>query len=228
MRIVAVSDTHCKHNKLKIPPCDLLIHAGDWTYQGMQSEVRPFAEWLNDQPARNIVIVPGNHEVYFEDNWPESNRWILDHCPDVQILINDTIEVNGVKIFGSAWTPWFHQWAYNAGRTISEAAHYRVPFIGDKWAEIQPGTNIVITHGPAYGILDELVYPDGTPKGEFVGCVELRKKIEEIKPDLHFCGHIHGQHGQVHINGTSFYNVSICDELYYPSNPATVIEYEKE
>ena len=70
---------------------------------------------------------------------------------------------------------------------------------------------------------------DGTFSGNHVGCSDLLKKVQEVKPDIHVCGHIHVHgHSQLHRDGTSFYNVSICDEQYFPSNPITVIEYEKE
>lgn len=53
-------------------------------------------------------------------------------------------------------------------------------------------------------------------------------KIKEIKPDLHIFGHIHCGFGQKHIDGISYYNVCLCDELYFPSNGYTVIDYVKE
>jgi predicted phosphodiesterase len=32
MRIVLISDTHGLHRQLEVPPGDLLIHAGDFTF----------------------------------------------------------------------------------------------------------------------------------------------------------------------------------------------------
>jgi Icc-related predicted phosphoesterase len=151
-------------------------------------------------------------------------------CEDngVILLNHEAIDIEGVKIFGSPWTPFFYDWAFNAGRTITEAAFHRKPFIGDLWATIPLDTNILVTHGPVYGILDELLYPNGDPKGQFVGDVELEKKIKEIKPDIHICGHVHCGYGQKHIDGTSYYNASICNEMYYPENHPHIIEYTKE
>jgi predicted phosphodiesterase len=34
MKICAISDTHNQHSELKIPECDILIHAGDFTNNG--------------------------------------------------------------------------------------------------------------------------------------------------------------------------------------------------
>lgn len=229
MRIVGISDTHCRHRKLQIPECELLIHAGDWSYHGTPAETRDFALWLNDQPAKDIIVVPGNHEEGIQAAFPKSLEWITGPCPRAHVLIHEYAEIAGLKIFGSAYTPWFHDWAYNAGRTITEAAHYKVPFIGDLWKKIPEGLDILITHGPAYDILDEVktVGGDSYNLPRFVGCVELRKRIAETKPALHIFGHIHSAHGEKHQDGVSHYNVSVCDEMYSATNPITRITYER-
>ena len=218
MKIVAISDTHNRHDKLVIPECDILIHAGDATGRGRESEVRKFARWYQQQEAGYLIWVPGNHEKDFEDCMPHSLQWFKEECPDGHILINNSINIEGINIYGSPVTPWFHDWAWN---------EYRGQ-IANTWAKIPNNTNILITHGPPYQILDELVYADGSPRGEFVGCWSLAERIKELKDlDLHIFGHIHNQAGQKHINGVSYYNVSICDESYYPSNPITIIDYKE-
>lgn len=218
MKIIALSDSHNKHAILgELPECDILIHAGDWSGMGRESETRNFAKWLAKQKAKHIVIVPGNHEVEFSKSLPDARNWILDECPDAIILIEESTEIEGIKIFGSPITPWFYNWAWNVERKD----------IKPYWDKIPEGTNIVITHGPPYQILDELHFPDGTPKGEFVGCNFLGDRIKEIKPNLHIFGHIHCGFGQKHIDGTSYYNVCLCDEMYVASNGYTEIDYEK-
>lgn len=226
-KIVLISDTHNKHNKLVIPECDILIHAGDYSFQGTDSEIRNFYKWLNKQPAKHIVSIQGNHEKGWEAD-PENGKYIaLNECPRVNLLEDNMTIINGINIYGSPWTPYFHNWAYNAGRTISEAAHYRKPLISDIWEKIPEDTDILVTHGPPYDILDELQYINGDSKGEFVGCVELRKRIEQVRPDLHVFGHIHCQYGEKHIDGTSYYNASNCSEIYSIDNPPIVVEYAK-
>ena len=87
LKIVAISDTHNRHDKVQIPDCDLLIHAGDWSGQGGKSEVENFAKWLNKQnQCKDIVIIPGNHEKYFEENLPGSIDWIKSICPRANLL----------------------------------------------------------------------------------------------------------------------------------------------
>lgn len=218
MKIVAVSDIHGKWNKLKIPECDVLISAGDYSFTGERHIVRNYHEWLNEQPATHIISGQGNHEVWVENNFEEAKQIALTACPRAFFVEEGGITIDDINFWYSAITPWFHDWAYNrrAGRDIEE-----------HWKKIPENTNVLITHGPPYGILDTVPFPDGTPK-ERVGCWTLNAYIERIKPDIHIFGHIHHSHGQKHENGISYYNVSVCDEQYVPSNGITVIDYIKE
>lgn len=226
--IVAISDTHNRHDKLTIPECDFLFHCGDWTGRGYFKEVMEFAEWLDKQPAKHIVIIPGNHELEYEKQLPLSREWITNYCPRAVVLNDSYVVIDDIKIYGSPVQPWFCDWAFNRARNEKESLYRNISEIKPHWDMIPDDTDILLTHGPPYEILDELVYMDGTPKGQFVGCEDLLKKVKEVRPDLHFFGHIHSHGGkQRHIDGTSFYNASICDEIYYPSNPLTIVEYEK-
>ncbi len=230
LKIAHISDVHEKWHKLEIPEVDILISTGDYSFRGSKEVVREFHKWLNKQEAGYIISVNGNHELWVEKNFEQAKEIAEKECPGVYFIGDgQTINIEGIKIFGSACSPWFMDWAWNRGRTIIQAAHHRVPFIGDEWDKIEPGTNIIAVHSPPYDVLDELVFADGTPKGEFVGCQLLRNKIEEIKPDLVLFGHIHAQGGKEHHeNGISYFNSTICDEMYYPSNPVRIIDYIKE
>jgi Icc-related predicted phosphoesterase len=218
-KIVCISDTHGKHRQINIPECDILIHAGDESLYGDRDEIEDFGEWLNEQNAGHIIWTPGNHSVEFEKRLPYSRNWLLGVCPAANILINETIEIEGIKIFGSPYTPFFMDWGFQAARTEEEQIFRRIPHIQEFWDLIQPGTDIIVTHGQPYRVLDQL------PSGEFIGDYNLMATIIDIKPDLVIGGHIHSAHGQEHIDGTSFYNVSICDERYLPINPITCIDY---
>lgn len=238
-KICAISDTHNNHNKIIIPPCDLLIHCGDWTSQGMKHEVETFAKWLDKQEqVEHIVIVPGNHELYLESHLEQGGglEWIHDHCPRAEVLIDRTIEIEGIKIHGSPVTPYFCDWAWNRMPSEFDGRMYagkerekKVKSIKPHWDIIPEGTNVLITHGPPYDILDKTVFANGEMRPEPLGCPLLLKRIQEVKPDLHFFGHIHFPGGtQIHKDGTSYYNCAVCDEHYYPCNPLTIVEYELE
>ena len=219
-RIVAISDVHCKWNKLVIPDCDLLISCGDYSFKGENHIVKDFHKWLNKQPAKEIISVQGNHELAVEKDFNQAKLIAKEVCPRVHFIDEGLVEIDGIKIWCSAITPWFHNWAWN---------RYPGEDIQRHWDLIPNDVNILITHGPPYGILDELVFPDGTPKGVHVGCWQLKNKIKELKNlKLHFFGHIHNQgHGYKHEDGVSYYNAAICDELYMPTNPISIVDYER-
>lgn len=216
MRIVAISDTHNRHKQIEIPPCDILISAGDWSFQGMHSETESFAKWLNKQEAGYIVVVPGNHERTFEKMLPESRKWITDNCPAAHLLIDESVVIEGFKIHGSPVQPWFHNWAWNRERG---------PDIKKHWDMIPDDTNVLITHGPPAGILDIVYQVDGVTPRERVGCHDLYEKVMSLK-DLkhHIFGHIHCSYGHQEHNGKHFWNAAICDEMYAPSNPIHIID----
>ena len=104
-----------------------------------------------------------------------------------------------VKIYGSPWQPWFHDWAFNRLRGDQIQKH---------WDLIPENTDILITHGPPFGALD------ATISGNHVGCENLAEVIEKIRPKLHVFGHIHEGHGIVDRNGTVFVNASVLDFSY--------------
>lgn len=227
MKIVAISDVHGKWNKITIPDCDLLISAGDYSFRGERWMIEDYHRWLNNQKARHIISGQGNHELAVEADFAGSKALALEECPRCHFIDEGPIEIEGVKIWYSAITPWFYDWAWNRRRTEEENKAFGGGWIKPHWNKIPEETDVLVTHGPPYGILDVVRRPDGTPK-ERVGCEDLKNRILEVKPDLHIFGHIHHSHGQVHQDGVSYYNVSICDEMYMPSNPITVIDYEQE
>jgi len=209
---VAISDTHNLHEQIKIPWCDLFIHAGDCSILGSEKEMRSFAKWLNEQDAKYKIFVPGNHEFQFEKSLPLSFAWIKEECPSVHLLIDQMVDIEGIKIWGSPYTPFFNNWAFNEFRGDNIKRH---------WDLIPNNIDILITHGPPLSVLDQ------TLQNERVGCEDLFNKVQELKPKLHIFGHIHYEGSrQLHFNDVSYYNVAICDEMYVPINPITVIDFE--
>ena len=227
-RIVFISDTHTKHDKLNIPECDILIHAGDWSFQGKIQETIDFAQWLDKQPATHIILIPANHEVVFERVLPDSREWITDHCPRAHLLIHESLELEGIKFFGSPYTPAFgYGWAWNAGRTITESAHIFKPFIGDLWKDIPEDTQILITHGPGLGTFDEVLdYQTGYITN--VGCKELSNRIQQLKDlKIHVFGHLHlGGSKTMEMDGVTYINAAMCDDSYNLHRKPVIVEYE--
>jgi Icc-related predicted phosphoesterase len=238
IKIAAISDTHNKHKKITVPECDLLVHAGDWTFEGKKHEVEDFAKWLDDQEqCKEIVAIPGNHEKLFEQMMPDSLRWFTDRCPRAHLLIDQGVELFGIKIYGSPVQPFFCNWAWNRAPSDKDTeliVDYRTgktklfKAIKPHWDAIPGDTQLLVTHGPAQGILDQTTYACGDLRPDFLGCPLLLSRIKELKSlDLHFFGHIHyfGGSGRC-VDGVSHYNASVCDEMYQPVNPLVVVEYD--
>lgn len=206
MKIVCISDTHGKHHQLEVPDGDLLIHAGDLSPRGRPKEIRRFNNWLATLPHRHKVVIAGNHDFLFEDD-PEQAEALLTNA----IYLNDSgVTIEGIRIWGSPITPWFFDWAFNRARGNEIRKH---------WELIPENTDILITHGPPKGILDQ------TSRGEEVGCEALSEALAYVCPKYHVFGHIHEAHGEANINGTHYINASMLNLKYEPVNKATVIEY---
>lgn len=211
MKVVLISDTHLRHRAelIDIPKCDLLIHAGDALSGGDAGELRSFAAWLDSLEATHKVFVAGNHDVIFEKN-PYEARKLLPR--DVIYLEGDMTEVAGLKIYGAPWQPEFCDWAFNLKRGWP---------LKEKWEAVPAGVDILVTHGPPLGILDYSRFSQ-----QHVGCEDLRREIDRIKPRLHVFGHIHGGYGISRLGDTVFVNAAICDESYRADHSPIVLEME--
>lgn len=215
-KIVAISDVHGKWKGLKIPECDILISAGDFSFTGERHMIRDFHKWLDDQPAQNIISVMGNHEKWIESNFQLAKEIALQECPAIHFMEEGLVEVDGLKIWTSAISKFFCNWAYN---------RYPGQDIQKHWNKI-PNCDVVVTHGGCYGILDEVLRFNGQKceyEVEHTGCPQLLKKVLEIKPKLFVCGHIHEAYGMKVHEGITFVNASICNEYYKPINAPIII-----
>ena len=208
MRIVAISDTHSRHQHLQIPEGDILIHAGDATMMGTVPEISAFNHWLGALPHPVKIVCAGNHDWLFEKN-PALARAMMSNA---RYLQDQLTTVSGLRIYGSPWQPRFFDWAFNLNRGEQLRA---------KWDLIPHDLDILITHGPPFGILDFSVSGQ-----EHVGCEELRKAVERVRPRLMIFGHIHHSYGVQEYEGTKFVNACTCNENYQPVNPPIVIDLD--
>lgn len=201
--ITAISDTHNKHKKLNLPGGDILIHAGDITSMGYFHEIAEFNKWFKNQNYTYKIFIAGNHDGLFETD-QNLARSILD--PSIIYLQDELAEIEGLKIWGSPRTPPFCNWHFM--NTEEELDHYY-------YINIPPDIDILVTHGPPFGILDQTI------EGQHVGSKSLVKHVcERIKPKYHLFGHIHFLGGlEKYFNGATFINASICDEQYMVTNP---------
>lgn len=217
VKISAISDTHGLHEKVTIPKCDILIHAGDFCNNGTYQEVLYFAKWLKEQPASRKVVVAGNHDIFCEKNY-DLTKDVFSHY-GVTYLENQTTVIDGIKIFGTPYTPLFFDWSF---------MYPRFEMYDKVWSKVPEDTNILISHGPMYGALDKVLKKYANEDSDFhVGCKGMLQRVEELnKLKLVVCGHIHCGYGTTDFNGITLVNASTCNEKYQPLNEVITYEYK--
>lgn len=224
MRVSLISDTHSKHGRIMLPSDlrgsnstpdlvggDLLIHTGDFMTSGFsKSELMDFLTWLDSIEYDHIVFIAGNHDRLAQIS-PDQMKEALEGFPKLTYLEDDFVEIEvgeeKIKIYGSPWQPWFHNWAFNLPRNGEE--------LKAKWQAIPDDADIVLTHGPAQGLLDTSGPPYNRP---LLGCELLTERLAEIRPKMHVCGHIHGGHGHLYDGHTHYFNASVLNERYEYAN----------
>lgn len=209
MKIVAVSDTHNRHKRLEIPEGDILIHAGDATSLGYKHEIESLGAWLKRLPHKVKIFVPGNHDFMFEQDPMQARELAGDGKNGVHVLIDESLEVDGIRIYGSPWSKEFGAWAFMASEEMLRAFYSKVP----------EGLDILVTHGPAYGLLDKLAR-----NGEAAGSKSLRVALSDKRPRFHICGHIHEAYGTARFGDTRIFNASTCNLSYNAVNAPHVFE----
>lgn len=243
MKVVTLSDTHSRHGWIYqlsegesldnietvyhiqgtinasggvFLPCDidLLIHAGDMSMMGTETEIEQFLKWYSSIRAKYKVLIAGNHDFLFEKQRMIAKD-LLAKYPDIIYLETEEVVIEGIKIYGEPRQPWFHSWAFNVER--GEA-------IKRYWDAIPEDVNILVTHGPPKGILDM------TMSGENVGCEDLLYRLpylEQLK--LVVFGHIHEHAGCELINGVYYVNASALNVRYQLQNrpQAFIIDKDK-
>lgn len=213
MKITFISDTHNKHKLFSFPGGDMIIHAGDLSSVGYLHELKRFFKWFSDVDYKYKVFIAGNHDWGFQRNQTEVKE-ILEDYPDIIYLEDNSVTIEGIKIYGTPWQPRFMNWAFNLARNSGE--------LKDKWDKIPEDTDILITHCPPHGKLDIVIGTDA-----HLGCNLLTERIKDIKPKIHVFGHIHSGNGYIYDGDTHFINASIVDENYmYRYKPFT-IEWDK-
>ena len=207
VKLVHISDTHLR--PFNPEPGDILVHSGDALLRGDISELSRFKKQL--KPLRNkykhIILTPGNHDWIFQLAGIFAADYLKEGIPNLHVLID-----NGIKLDGSSHQPFFCNWAFNEPDSMK---------LYGKYNNIPDDVNVLITHCPAKGVLDN------TMRGERVGSDELRlhmPRFTKLKAHLH--GHIHWSHGIHKINDVFYSNASICDESYSPTNKENVMEIE--
>lgn len=224
VRLMFISDTHTHHLSIdftKLPPVDIVLCAGDFTYTGKANEVLAFKEWFKMLNCKHRVLIAGNHELSFDLNTvkettqshyvkydisPDEIKKIITDDKEIIYLEHDSVEIMGLKIFGSPYSLYFYNWAF------------ATPDDPTFWESIPHDTDVFLVHGAPYNILDQCI--DGNLSGD----PNMLKAIEERKIPVVAFGHIHETYGKEMIDGTLYINASNCDFHYRCINPPVIVD----
>lgn len=217
---------------------DIMIFAGDMSNIGTYNQCESFFRWYdNIKTSAKKIVIAGNHDFFFDKSigsfytrdFNELQRFakilqiekLLAKYDNIYYLEDNSVTLHGIKIWGSPWTLPFRNWAFMADENLLKT------YI-DKIAE---DTDILVTHGPAFGRLDKATQQQMSYDGKInLGSTTVRKAIDKIKPKLHISGHIHSNYGMYPTidipEETIFVNASSLTEEYEPLNPPIIIEVE--
>jgi len=241
-RFVCWSDTHGRHDSIpkhSYPKADVLLHCGDFTNAGEQEQIESFNKWLEGYPAKHKVIIAGNHDITFHEEYyldrgaarfhrqavPDPSRAALPvmnfevkpyNCSECRGLLeshiyleDDIVEVCGYTIYGSPWQPEFCDWAFMRPRGAP---------MREVWTKVPESVDVLLTHTPPQG------HGDKTSDNCRVGCEMLRAAILQRAVSVNVFGHIHAGYGCSTDDTTLYINASTCDSHYRPINPPIVFD----
>ena len=216
-----------------IPPCDLLIIAGDVCPDRFGPFLAMLAPehqkvwfdqvarpWLARAPAAHRILTWGNHDWCGQACSFRSDSPAQSATSALQILVDEGTCVppgrlgNAVSVWATPWSNQFMRWAFMR----------RPVDLAEVYAAIPGGIDILVSHQPPYGYGDQCAnYHTG--RIEHFGSRELRAAIERIRPRLVFCGHMHEGFGRYEHEGIPIYNVSVVDEQYRLVHPPTAVDF---
>jgi uncharacterized protein len=150
---------------------DVVIGAGDFAsvHEGLEETIGALA--VIEKPA---VLVPGNNET------ADALREAAASWPSATVLHGEAAAIEGVEFFGLGAgvpiTPW--DWSFDldegaAGAMLSAC----------------PEGAVLVLHSPPRG------HCDAAAEGSHFGSEALLRAIEEKRPRLAVCGHIHESWG---------------------------------
>ncbi|CEJ86765.1 hypothetical protein VHEMI04199 [[Torrubiella] hemipterigena] len=195
-KVLIISDTH-GFLLPPLPAADILLHAGDLTTNSWPSEYSKTFTYIAAHPAPLKIVIPGNHDRSLDAKFTAANPYTSAarradevrasaeqaRALGIELLLTDGLHnytlPNGAtfSIFVSPYTPHFGDWGFQY-------------YTGKHTFDI-PACDIVMTHGPPSGILDEARVAWHRFEVEHAGCEKLLEAIKRAKPQVHCFGHIH-------------------------------------
>lgn len=199
MKITFISDTHNNHENIEIKPCDVLVHCGDGSTHGEHEELYNLFGWLAQQPAKDVIYVPGNHDIAFEKDWLNTKGYCekvfeLASTANLHIVTKGFVKICGKSFFCYSYMHKYGNWAFMRDEQWLKDDIARLPV---------EDVDVLVTHAPPHGILD-------TNLNELhCGTKPINKLVSMMSPKIHAFGHIHESYGVKETSYINFVNAAM-------------------
>ena len=217
MILKPISDVHVESqsdkgvrflDKLVISPDETLLLLGDIVPFCMVELYERFIKNVS-QRAKNVLMVPGNHEYYKSAFFPQYDaeeahhfmKEIASKYSNVKLFDNEIIELDGQRFIGG--TMWYSQYKdfYGKNRHVDDMDINRLdPWVYEQHGkfielvnrELRPGDIVMTHHAPSMKSAEER-YKHGISASCWIH--PLDALIEDRKPKYWFHGHVHVSSG---------------------------------
>lgn len=251
VRLAFVSDTHALHGRLTSAiieaHADILVHCGDFTANEPArklTEIGSFADWcemlLRKKRVKHIVAIAGNHDEWFDPTCPETRKRGDENLPEtcrnrfknagITYLQDSGDIVGGLVFWGTPWTGRFYDWAFQIDSPSQDEFHFgRIPERvqwrhRDGHREEARRIDVLVTHGPPYGIRDLARRGPLGLQTEHVGSPALLRTLDRVRPRICAFGHMHDHYGMTVLpSGIICLNAAIASR---PLNRPIIIDLE--
>lgn len=201
MRILAFTDFHGYGEALRravqvsgeVDP-DLILVAGDLAFHGLEASEEALKGLSG--ASRRLFFVPGNMDPLELAGFSSGN---------VYSLHGRCLSYGGVGFLGLGGAP-----RGPFGTPFEYDEGYAENLLRRGLGEYRDNRLIVVSHSPPYGCRLDL-----TSRGVHAGCRALRRFVEEAKPSLVVCGHIHEARGVEELSGAIVVNPGPIYAGYY-------------
>ena len=219
IKVCAISDMHGILD-FDIKPCDILCICGDivpLSLQTMHADclgwiVGTFIPWCEKQPCDKVFLIAGNHDFIFQRH-PDEMEQVFKDSNKITYLCDSEAEYvketensyESIRIYGTPWCHQFYNWAFMTSDVELTKIYSKLPYKID----------ILLSHDCPHGTSDVILQDVPWKTDSHIGCIPLGEAVDEKKPRIHFCGHLHSVTKEPQKRGdTLVINVSVVDERY--------------
>jgi Icc-related predicted phosphoesterase len=169
--------------------CPAYNHTIDFQKKWLENN---FTQWVESQPAKHTAITAGNHDFVFQHT---------DVKLPCHVLIDQSVEVEGLILHGCPWTLEFNDWAFNASEEFLRLKHGHLP-----------DCDILLAHSPVYDCGDLTLIGR-----ERIGSRALRHRLAVGGIKCAITGHNHSNPGVYSVGDTVIHHVPFLNDNYCPT-----------